>query len=105
MAAELYQNSAELQPRAKPLVKLAGVMRHLNRMEESARFAEQAHHHLSPDDYYNLACLESIAGNVEAALEHLRLALEKDPGQRKWAKRGPDLEWIRGDKRFWEVVG
>ena len=104
-AAELYQKSAELQPRARPFVGLAGVTRHLNRLEESSHFAEQARQYLSSDDYYDLACLESITGNVEAALEHLRLALEKEPGLREWAKRDPDLEWIKGDERFWEVVG
>ena len=77
----------------------------MNRLEESSHFAEQARQYLSSDDYYNLACLESISGNVEAALEHLRLALEKEPGLREWAKRDPDLEWIKGDERFWEVVG
>jgi hypothetical protein len=49
--------------------------------------------------------LESIAGNVEAALEHLEKALKTRPGLRAWARRDPDLAFIRDDPRFRVLVG
>ncbi len=69
------------------------------------QFAAQARALIPPDDWYNLACLESICGDVDAAIEHLRRAAARDGFDREWARRDPDLEWIRGDERFEEIVG
>lgn len=49
--------------------------------------------------------MESVAGNVEAALEHLAQALEKRPGLRAWAARDPDLAWMGDDPRFQALIG
>jgi tetratricopeptide (TPR) repeat protein len=57
------------------------------------------------DNTYNAACFESIAGNTEEALRLLQQSVAKTPGNRQWAKQDPDLEWIRGEARFWEIVG
>ncbi len=45
---------------------------------------------------YNLACYESLAGRDEAALGHLRRALELQPALHEPAARDPDLDPIRG---------
>jgi uncharacterized Ntn-hydrolase superfamily protein len=45
---------------------------------------------------YNLACYESRAGRAEAALGHLRRALELQPSLRDLAVSDPDLDPIRG---------
>jgi hypothetical protein len=42
---------------------------------------------------------------VDAAIEHLRRAVQLGNFDREWAKRDPDLEWIRDDPRFKELVG
>jgi tetratricopeptide (TPR) repeat protein len=102
-ALELYQKSYELQPRIKPLIGMAGVTRHLGDEAQASKYVEQARA-LSPDDY-NLACLETISGNTEAAIEHLRAALEKQPSQRDWARRDPDFDFIRDDPRFKALLG
>jgi hypothetical protein len=39
------------------------------------------------------------------ALEHLAKALEKKPSDREWARRHPDLAFIRDDLCSWELVG
>jgi len=53
-----------------------------------------------PDDpvvLYDLACFESLAGRREAALEHLRQALEGDPSLREYVAGDPDLDPIRDE--------
>jgi len=49
---------------------------------------------------YNLACFESLAGNTDAALEHLRLAFDGDPNFVEFANSDSDLDPIRNDPRY-----
>jgi hypothetical protein len=49
---------------------------------------------------YNLACFESLAGDGEAALEHLAEAAERDARLREYAQTDPDLAAVRADPRF-----
>jgi len=51
----------------------------------------------NPSLLYNLGCYEARAGRRDAALEHVRLALELDPDFRRYAVDDEDLESIRGD--------
>jgi uncharacterized Ntn-hydrolase superfamily protein len=44
---------------------------------------------------YNLACYESLAGEVDSALAHLRRAVELDPSHRALAEQDTDFEPIR----------
>ena len=105
-AIQTYLKAIELKPDYLPAhLALGRIYRELNRYEELAKHSQQTRELLASDDHYNWACLEAICGNTEKALEHLKLALEKEPEFKEWAKRDPDLEWIRGDERFWEVVG
>jgi hypothetical protein len=39
------------------------------------------------------------------AIEHLRRAAQSEKFDRAYAKRDPDLEWIRDDPRFKEILG
>jgi hypothetical protein len=58
-----------------------------------------------PDDAYNLACLEAITGDVEAAFGQLRRAAKLGKLNSAWAWKDPDLEPLREDPRFHEIVG
>jgi tetratricopeptide (TPR) repeat protein len=49
---------------------------------------------------YNLACFESLAGEKEQALEHLRRAFELNPGFFEFAQTDTDLDPIRADPGF-----
>ena len=49
---------------------------------------------------YNLACVESLAGETESALAHLTRAVELEPRAREWAQSDPDLDALRDDSRF-----
>ena len=45
--------------------------------------------------HYHLACIESRAGHLDDARQHLDRALELDPGLRKWADEDEDLAPLR----------
>ncbi len=56
-------------------------------------------------NWYGLATLDAILGNVEAAIEYLRQAAREANFDRKWARNDPDLASIRYDPRFDDIVG
>lgn len=58
----------------------------------------------SPTLHYNLACLEALQGDSEAALASLRHALELRPEVVEWAEEDGDLESLRGQPEFEELV-
>jgi hypothetical protein len=55
--------------------------------------------------FYNLACCESLAGRTTDALEHLRHAIEMSEQFRGYAKGDSDLDAIRDEAAFKELVG
>jgi tetratricopeptide (TPR) repeat protein len=55
--------------------------------------------------FYNVACIESLAGRRAEAVEHLRLALDMSEDFRELAKRDSDLDSIRGEPGFPKLVG
>ena len=50
--------------------------------------------------HYNLACLEAVQGNREAALQALRRALALRPEVAEWARDDEDLQRLRDDPEF-----
>ena len=54
---------------------------------------------------YNLACCESLAGRPADAIEHLRQAVERSDELRRLARTDSDLDPIRGEPEFRELVG
>ena len=56
---------------------------------------------------YNAACFEALAGNADAAFEHLRRAKERDAEGRsqEYFREDSDLDPIRDDPRFQELLG
>ena len=57
-----------------------------------------------PGVLYNLACCESLAGRAGDAVEHLRAALEGEPGLRESALDDEDFAPLRDHPRFQELV-
>lgn len=53
---------------------------------------------------YNIACNEALLGRTEEAIEHLRQAVEADPGAAELARTDSDLDPIREDPRFAELT-
>lgn len=55
--------------------------------------------------FYNLACCESLAGEKEAALEHLRQAIELSDQARAFAEGDSDFDPIRDEPEFQQLTG
>ena len=55
--------------------------------------------------YYNTACFESRAGRTDAALAHLRRAVELSPSLAEAARADDDLAALREHAGFAEIVG
>jgi hypothetical protein len=55
--------------------------------------------------YYNLACCESLIGQKAEAVAHLRQAVEGSERLRAYAKDDSDLDAIRDEPAFRELVG
>jgi hypothetical protein len=55
--------------------------------------------------FYNVACCESLAGRKDDALAHLRRAIELSEQAREFAAQDSDLDPIRDDPRFKELIG
>ena len=53
---------------------------------------------------YNLACAEARLGDSNAALEHLRRAIEVDPDARELARHDSDFDSLRADPEFTSAV-
>jgi hypothetical protein len=48
--------------------------------------------------------LESICGNTDLAFDCLKSVVSDENFDPEWAWKDPDLEWIRGDERFQQIV-
>jgi tetratricopeptide (TPR) repeat protein len=84
---------------------LANVYRHRGAGEQCATYLAEARQRIPVGDDYAQACLASIAGDADAAIDHLARALEQDVGKSEWARQDPDLHWIRDDPRYQALVG
>jgi tetratricopeptide (TPR) repeat protein len=58
-----------------------------------------------PALFYNLACVESLAGRTNDALEHLRRSVELSERSRAYAKGDSDFDAIRDEPAFKELIG
>ena len=54
--------------------------------------------------FYNLACCESLAGRTTDAIDHLRRALELSDEVRVFAKDDSDLDPLRDEPAFKELL-
>lgn len=62
---------------------------------------------LRPDDemvHYNLACSYSLLGNIDLALKTLEKAMELGYRDFNWMEKDKDLENLRNDKRYKELL-
>jgi YD repeat-containing protein len=57
-----------------------------------------------PDGHYNLACAQARLGKLEAAWTALRRAVETGYHDASWLKKDADLEPLRDDPRFADLV-
>jgi len=85
----------------------------LNPLFQEGRYAEVADRGAALADAhpeygelaYNIACCESLAGRKADAIRHLRMAIEAHAPLRTFAAEDTDLEAIRDEPEFKELVG
>jgi tetratricopeptide (TPR) repeat protein len=105
-ARTAYQELLKIEPQIfTPMYCLARVERMAGNQERSAELIRQARPLLPADRFYHRACLESIAGNANVAVEALRMALEHKEVDVDWARDDPDFVFIRDDPRYRALVG
>ena len=56
------------------------------------------------ENEYNRACLEAICGNADQAIKLLGVALKNKQTYVDWILRDPDLDFIRQDPRFKQLI-
>jgi len=86
-----------------PLVPLYQEGRYDEAADRAAPIADA--HPEYPGIAYNTACIESLAGRSEQAIAHLRQAVEGSERFREYARGDSDLDAIRDDPRFMELMG
>jgi tetratricopeptide (TPR) repeat protein len=99
--------------RRTPTPKTAADFHILGVSELNARQLDLAVEHLSracklepkrEEIRYALAAAHALQGNADAALEHLRVAIELRPQNRYQARHDPDFESLGSDARFRSLV-
>ena len=61
-------------------------------------------HIYESENEYNRACLDAICGNIDQAIELLRTALENKQTYVDWVLHDPDLDSLRDDERFKQLI-
>ena len=56
------------------------------------------------ENEYNRACLDAICGNYDQAIELLHVALENKQTYVDWVLNDPDLDPLRDDERFQQLI-
>jgi tetratricopeptide (TPR) repeat protein len=81
-------------------------MMNLGRWEDSRQALERARKIAPKADYiiYALAALDSLTGEVESAMTHLKLAIELRPENRYHARNDEDFAYLLEDPRFTELL-
>jgi tetratricopeptide (TPR) repeat protein len=101
----LLEKVVEINPEDfNPYIAMASINKRLGK-GVSNDHTEKARQFLPEDDWYNRACLESVCDNFDLAFVHLQKAAQRERFNPAWAWDDPDLQWIRDDPRFTEIVG
>jgi len=104
-ALKIAERELEVKPQNKSnLITLAAIHKALGDEVNSQACADQVRALLKPDEWYNLACLESVSGNTATAIEHFEKASKQEKFDAAWAELDPDFENIRNDPRFKSII-
>ena len=104
-AISVYERSIEIIPDDfNAYIGIASINKSLG-VPVDVVYVEKALQYMPEDDFYNLACLESIRDRFDSAFEYLRKAIRKETFDPDWAWKDPDLQWVRSDPRFEIILG
>lgn len=84
---------------------MAGCFRRLGLDEEAEEHITIARPHVKSESEYNQACFEAICGNTESAIKLLEIAIENEQTTLEWIRDDPDLDFIRDEPGFQELIG
>ncbi len=83
---------------------LAGVYHRMGQENKANHHISIALPRMNNESTYNRACFYVICGDQELAFEFLRLALKNKETTIDWIKSDPDLDPIRTDRRYLELI-
>ena len=83
---------------------LAGVYHRMGLENKANHHIAIALPRMNNESTYNRACFYVICGDQELAFEFLRLALKNKETTIDWIKSDPDLDPLRNDKRYQELL-
>jgi tetratricopeptide (TPR) repeat protein len=83
---------------------LAGVYHRMGLENKANHHIATALPKMSNESAYNRACFHAICGDTDLAYEFLRLALNNKDTTVEWIKSDPDLDPIRTDQRYLELI-
>jgi len=106
-ALPVIERHLELNPDDARAITMAAVS--ASRLGDRDRGLELAHQAtmVDPEDAsvcYNVACLMALEGERDQALDHLRCAFRAGFARRDWIEHDPDLDSLRDEPRFQELL-
>jgi len=102
-----YEKVLSMDPGHVEALNNLGVLHLHEKSYSAARKCFEKALRLKPDyvdPYYNLACVCAAQGQAQQGLRYLEKAISMDRNVKKWAKEDPDLDPLRGEPRFREIV-
>ncbi len=105
-AMKAFQDVIEIDPNhSLANATLGGYYRKMGLEELAQRHIGKAMKNFyNSENEYNKACLEALCGNIEQSIELLRVALKNKQTYVDWVLRDPDLDSIRKDPRFKQLI-
>jgi tetratricopeptide (TPR) repeat protein len=105
-AMKAFQDVIQLDPNhSLANATLGGYYRKMGLDELAQRHIGKAMKNFyNSENEYNRACLEALCGNIEQSIELLRIALKNKQTYVDWVLRDPDLDSIRRDPRFKQLI-
>jgi adenylate cyclase len=106
-SVELIERHIEMNPHdTRALCIGANQMSNIGEFDKGERMAEEAlvRGENEPLVLYNIACFFSLKGETDRAIELLNRALEKGWGDKAWLETDSDLNPVRDDPRFQELL-
>ncbi|NVM56657.1 MAG: hypothetical protein HWN51_00850 [Desulfobacterales bacterium] len=104
---DIIEKHLEMNPDDVRALYLGAV--HLVQLAEQERGLEWAKQALSIDSedaliLYNVACVYSLSGEIEKAIDCLEKALKAGMAHKEWIENDPDLDPLRSHPRFQELT-
>ncbi len=105
-AFNTFQKVLELDPKhSLTHASLGGYYKKIGLDELAQKHIGKAMKHIyESENEYNRACLDAICGNTDQAIDLLRVALENEQTYVNWVLHDSDLDTLREDERFKQLI-